>query len=119
MGTRPSRFIILVIDNSVTVVAVVSWPDHQLAENDPTQIKRNPPVQQSRETKRQSASRLACYARDQLVLTKRKKSGIRVSNGGGKQDDGTDVMVITMRAVLVRLFILVDILPERFLALSA
>jgi hypothetical protein len=42
-----------------------------------------------------------------------------VSNDEEKQDDNTDVMVIAMRAILVRLFILIDILPERFLALPA
>lgn len=42
-----------------------------------------------------------------------------MSNDGVKQDDGTDVMVVAMRAILVRLFILVDVLPERFLALPA
>jgi hypothetical protein len=42
-----------------------------------------------------------------------------VSNDEEKQDDNTDVMVIAMRAILVRLFILIDILPKRFLALPA
>lgn len=42
-----------------------------------------------------------------------------MSNNEEKQDYDTDVMVIAMRAILVRLFILVDVLPERFLALSA
>lgn len=42
-----------------------------------------------------------------------------MSNDEEKQDYDTDVMVVAMRAILVRFFILVDILPERFLALPA
>jgi hypothetical protein len=89
-----------------------------LTEKRCTQIKRSAPVQKKQKAKA-SVSRSASHALNQLDLSKRKKSGKRVSNDEEKQDDDTDVMVIAMRAILVRLFILVDILPERFLALSA
>jgi hypothetical protein len=97
---------------------VVSWPEHRLTEND---APRSRGVPQSRKSKKQKQ----VYPDQPPTLStnvssqRERNRGKRVSNDEEKQDDNTDVMVIAMRAILVRLFILIDILPERFLALPA